>query len=75
MPPYICVLSVFILILAFRCYQGLGSMASELRMKLMISMKEEEDSTRQKEETNIVLQVLHTFKIEAYLLYHVQKNM
>ena len=32
-------------------------MASELRMKLIISMKEEEDTTRQKEETNIVLQV------------------
>ena len=33
-------------------------MASELRMKLMISMKEvEEDTSRQKEEVNIVLKV------------------
>ena len=43
------------LTLAPRCYQGLGRMASELRMKLMISMKEEE--IRQREEVNIVLQV------------------
>ena len=39
-----------------RCYQGLGTMASELRMKL-INMKGE-GSSRQKEEANIVLQVL-----------------
>ena len=52
------VLLLFIPTLALRCYQGLGSMASELRMKLMISMKEvEEDTSRQKEEVNIVLKV------------------
>jgi len=52
------VLSVVSITLALdRCYQGLGMMASELRMKLT-NMKEEEGSSRQKEEANIVLQEL-----------------
>ena len=52
-PP---VFSFVVFTLAFRCHQGLGRMASEMRFQLMISMKEEEGGWH-KEEANVVLRV------------------
>ena len=70
-PP---VFSFVVFTLAFRCYQGLGRMASELRFQLMISMKEEEGSWH-KEEANVVLRVyLPSYLLTCATIAHITQH-